>query len=166
MQEHGDQGGVWEKRTEILDEELLRARDVGVIEHLGVAVLERLARRRVEQADAVVVGEASLPRNDGLDGVDVRVRRDLDGLGEAPDGLPGGCRWFSLAELLVVNWGSQGKGRTAVLELEGYGRHLDKLRGGSKVVGGLDSFRLGKFLGVKEQLSTAVVGIMLCNHKP
>lgn len=104
MQEHGDQGGVWEKRTEILDEELLRARDVGVIEHLGVAVLERLARRRVEQADAVVVREAGLPRNDGLDGVDVRVRRDLDGLGEAPDGLPGGCRWFSLAELLVVNW--------------------------------------------------------------
>ena len=62
---------------------------------------------------------------------------------------------------------SRGKGRTAVLELEGYGRHLDELRGGSKVVGGLESFfRLGKFLGVKEQLSTAVVGILLRNHKP
>lgn len=76
-------------RTEILDEELLRGRDVRILEHYGIPVLERLPRRGVEQPDAVVVREAALPRDGNLYAVDGRVLRHLDRLREPPDGALG-----------------------------------------------------------------------------
>ena len=111
------------KRTEVLDEDHLRARDVDILEDLGIPVLERLARRGVEQADAVEVREARRARHDGLYGVNRRVGRDLDGLGEPADRPLWGCCFVSM--------GLQGG-----VEVEGCGGRREGKDGRERWVGG------------------------------
>src|SRR6187402_3295498 len=85
-------GGIWaRKRTQVLDQQLPRGCDVGIAGDGRLAVLERLLGARVEEADAVVVREARLTRDVGLDHLDGRVGRQLNGRRQLLDRLLRSC---------------------------------------------------------------------------
>lgn len=77
------------RHTEVLDQHLASLGNILVLCNESPAVLERLPGRRVEQANAVVVAEASLLRNQFLDILNRGVGGHVDGWRELLDGLLG-----------------------------------------------------------------------------
>jgi hypothetical protein len=79
-------------RTKVLDEHSLARSDGCLVLESGLAILEGLLGVRVEDANAVVVADASLLGDQDLEVLDCRIGWEFDRCWELPDGLLRSCK--------------------------------------------------------------------------
>lgn len=89
-----EDGAPGNLRAEVLDEHLAGGGDILLVKDAGLAVLERLPGRRVEEADAVVVANLGRLGDELLEVLDSGLGRELDRRREPLDGLLRRCKLF------------------------------------------------------------------------